>query len=172
MYNESMPLHAAPAYLPIWRELLNGGGFDNAHVVVDQPTGYALWDLEPLPRPALIVTFNAYPLYLLDLYERSPEGLLVSPDSSKTVRAATDLIARGQRVGSPPEPGCDLPTRRERQVLRQLARGRCAGEIARSLGVKRETVYTYLQNLREKLGVDSQHELALTYLGMVHPGGI
>ena len=135
-------------------------------MVMDQPTGYALWGLDPLPAPALVVTFNPYPLYLLDLFERKPAGVLVEPKSLSEINAALDFVATGRRVGSPPTVPFDLPTRRERQVLRLLAQGFCSDEIARRLRVKRETVYTYFQALREKLMAESQHELVLRYLGI------
>lgn len=135
--------------------------------MLDLPTGYALWGLDPLPAPALVVTFNPYPLYLLDLFEREPAGVLVEPESLSEISAALDLVARGRRVGTPPTVPFDLPTPREREVLRLLARGGfCADEMALRLGVKRETVYAYLKSLREKLGVKSQHELVLVYLGL------
>ena len=52
------------------------------------------------------------------------------------------------------------------QTPRLLARGLCSDAIARRLGVKRDTVYSYYQALREKLLAESQHELVLRYLGM------
>lgn len=164
-----MPVHAGPAQAPLLRELVEHRVPPDVHLVVDQPTGYALWGLDPLPAPALVVTFNPYPLYLLDLFERKPAGVLVEPKSLSEIGTALDLVATGRRVGTPPTALFDLPTRRERQVLRLLARGLCSDAIARRLGVKRDTVYSYYQALREKLGAESQHELVLTYLGWIRP---
>ncbi len=148
------------------RELVEHRVPPDVHLVVDQPTGFALWGLDPLPAPALVVTFNPYPLYLLDLFERKPAGVLITPRSLSEIHAALDLVAMGQRVGSPPIVPFDLPTRRERQVLRLLAQGLCSDAIARRLEIKRDTIYTYFQALREKLLAESQHELVLRYLGM------
>ncbi len=153
------------------RELVEHRVPPDVHLVVDQPTGYALWGLDPLPAPALVVTFNPYPLYLLDLFERKPKGLLVEPKSLSEISTALDLVAMGRRVGTPPTVPFDLPTRRERQVLRLLAQGLCSDAIARRLGVKRDTVYTYYQALREKLLAESQHELALRYIGLFVTAG-
>ncbi len=161
-----MPVHAGPAQANLLRELVEHRVPPDVHLVVDQPTGYALWGLDPLPAPALVVTFNPYPLYLLDLFERKPAGLLAMPRSLAEINAALDLVATGQRVGTPPTVPFDLPTHRERQVLHLLAQGLCSDEIARRLGVKRDTVYSYYQALREKLLAESQHELVLSYLGM------
>ncbi len=159
-----MPLHAGPAQAPFLRELVEDRVPPDVHLVVDLPTGFALWGLEPLPSPALVLTFNRHPLYLLDLFERRPAGVLLAPDALDALSEALQLVARGHRVGSPPTLPFDAPTPRERQVLRLLAQGYCADAIAQALGVKRDTVYTYLQNLREKLGAESQHELVLAYL--------
>ncbi|WP_456413329.1 response regulator transcription factor [Oceanithermus profundus] len=162
-----MPLHAGRSHFGLWRDLLADAVPKRVHLVLDQPAGFALWGLDPLPAPALVVTFNPYPLYLLDLFERRPAGLLVTPGSLAEIDAALDLVAAGRPVGSPPTLPFDLPTTRERQVLRLLARGLCSDAIARRLGVKRDTVYSYYQALREKLGAESQHELVLTYLGLI-----
>ena len=143
---------------------------EGVHLVIDQPTGYALWGLDPLPAPALVITFNPYPLYLLDLFGRRPQGVLVSPKSLAEVRSALEIVAQRRRIGRPPTLALDAPTARERQVLRLLAQGLCSHEIAERLEVKRDTVYTYLQALREKLGAESQHELVLTYLGLIRSG--
>jgi DNA-binding NarL/FixJ family response regulator len=162
-----MPIYAGPAQAPLLRELVEARVPESVNLVVDQPTGFALWGLDPLPNPALVVTFNEHPLYLLDLFARRAQGVLVAPKSLTEVRSALEMAARGRRIGRPPTLAFDAPSARERQVLRLLAQGLCSREIAEHLGVKRDTVYTYLQALREKLGADSQHELALTYLGHI-----
>ena len=162
-----MPLHAGPGHARLLDDLLARRVLPGVHLVLDLPTGYALWGLDPLPAPALVVTFNPYPLYLLDLFEREPAGVLVEPESLSEISAALDLVARGRRVGTPPTVPFDLPTPREREVLRLLARGLCSDAIARRLGVKRDTVYSYFQALREKLMAESQHELVLAYLGQL-----
>ncbi|XOB98550.1 helix-turn-helix transcriptional regulator [Deinococcota bacterium DY0809b] len=159
-----MPLYAGRNHLGLWHDLLADTVPERVHLVVDQPVGFALWGLDPLPRPALVLTFNRHPLYLLDLFERRPAGVLLAPDALDALSEALKLVAWGHRVGTPPTLPFDAPTPRERQVLRLLAQGHCADAIAQALGVKRDTVYTYLQNLREKLGAESQHELALNYL--------
>ncbi|GEM_PF-2586988 len=159
-----MSLYAGRDHLPFWRNLLRDAVPKGVHLIVDLPSGYALWGLEPPPAPALVLTFNRHPLYLLDLFERRPAGVLPAPHSLDALSEALQLVARGHRVGSPPTLPFDAPTPRERQVLRLLAQGYCADAIAEALGVKRDTVYTYLQNLREKLGAASQHELVLAYL--------
>ncbi|WP_457638053.1 response regulator transcription factor [Oceanithermus sp.] len=164
-----MPLYTGQSHHGLWQDFLASALPERVHLIVDQPIGFALWGLDPLPAPALVITFNPFPLYLLDLFERKPAGVLVMPKSLGEIRTALDFVAAGRRVGSPPAVPFDLPTRRERQVLRLLAQGLCSGEIARRLGVKRDTVYTYYQALREKLNVRSQHKLVLDYLGHDRP---
>jgi two-component system, LuxR family, response regulator FixJ len=53
-----------------------------------------------------------------------------------------------------------LLTPRERDVLRQLALGRSAKEIARVLGLSRKTVDVHRRNINAKLRADSVIELA------------
>ncbi|XOB98547.1 helix-turn-helix transcriptional regulator [Deinococcota bacterium DY0809b] len=85
-----------------------------------------------------------------------------APEAART--DPVGLVSGLARAGTPPTLPFDAPTPRERQVLRLLAQGHCSDAIAQALGVKRDTVYIYLQNLREKLGAESQHELVLAYL--------
>ena len=55
---------------------------------------------------------------------------------------------------------CDLLTAREREVARQLADGRSAKEVARSLGVAPATVRNQTQSIYQKLQVDNRAMLA------------
>ncbi|WP_400190126.1 LuxR C-terminal-related transcriptional regulator [Hymenobacter sp. B81] len=53
-----------------------------------------------------------------------------------------------------------LLTQREREVLRLLALGRTAPDIARELFIAPQTVETHRRNLRQKLGAESLFELS------------
>lgn len=56
----------------------------------------------------------------------------------------------------------DLPhlTRREREVVALVERGRCNKEMARELGIELQTVKNHVHNVLEKLQVGSRGELA------------
>lgn len=67
--------------------------------------------------------------------------------------------ARAKRVGDPANAnGVAELTKREKQVLEQMARGRSNDAIAVDLGLAEQTVRNYITNLYEKLGVHSRAE--------------
>ena len=52
--------------------------------------------------------------------------------------------------------GVEKLTPRERQMLRQVARGKTNAEVAWQLGISPETVRKHLENAYEKLGVHTR----------------
>ncbi len=62
---------------------------------------------------------------------------------------------------------------REKDVVQQMAQGKTYKEAAEALGLKFETVKTYLARIRKKLGVTSKVKIALWAIenGMVYDGG-
>jgi two-component system nitrate/nitrite response regulator NarL len=89
-----------------------------------------------------------------------------------------ELIARVRRlIGRPPSETRSTPrgdsvsqlTRRESEVLRLLAQGLSAADIARELVISSNTVATHIQRILGKLGVHSRTQaVALAYeLGLV-----
>jgi DNA-binding NarL/FixJ family response regulator len=62
-----------------------------------------------------------------------------------------------------------LLSRRERVVLRQLAAGKRAREVAEAMGISTKTVDTYRRRMMSKLGLDSQAEL-VRYAVTLHGG--
>ena len=69
-----------------------------------------------------------------------------------------DSYLRGERIGQAPDGGHIL-TPRERQVLRLLAEGRTAREIAELLTISVKTVDRHKENMMEKLQVRNRIEL-------------
>jgi DNA-binding NarL/FixJ family response regulator len=113
-----------------------------------------------------------------DAFDRAA-GLLIGADDylSKPVHP-DELLARIRRYAAPDEPlaertleASDL-TKREREVLRLLARGLAQGEIARELVISEKTVATHIQHILEKLGVHSRAQaVALAHRsGLMEPG--
>ena len=89
---------------------------------------------------------------VLDVVRRAAAGEIVMP--------ASDLASvlgqlRGNLAG---EHGLDRVTPREAQVLRALASGETAAQIAASLGISTFTVHSHVKSILAKLGVHSKIE--------------
>ena len=79
--------------------------------------------------------------------------LLLAPE-------AAGSLVRSAGTWSPAD-GLDALTRREREVLAEIAKGRSNREIARALGVSDKTVKAHVSSLLAKLGVQDRTQAAL-----------
>jgi DNA-binding NarL/FixJ family response regulator len=70
-----------------------------------------------------------------------------------------DAFASELPADRPLDPKLDELTRREREVLRLIARGYTYKELARQLGVSVKTVETHVSSVLRKLQLSSRHEL-------------
>jgi DNA-binding NarL/FixJ family response regulator len=88
---------------------------------------------------------------VMDVVRRAAAGEIVMP--------ASDLASvLGQLRGSSDEYGLARVTPRETQVLRALAAGETAAQIAASLGISTLTVQSHVKSILAKLGVHSKIE--------------
>jgi DNA-binding NarL/FixJ family response regulator len=95
-------------------------------------------------------------------------GLLVGADDYVVKPFAVDeLLARVRRLvrhAAPAETSLAVLTPREREVLRLLAGGLAADEIAKELFISKKTVGTHLEHIFTKLGVRSRAQaIAVAY---------
>ena len=96
-------------------------------------------------------------------------GLLVGADDYVVKPYAVDeLLARVRRLVRHASPAAEssigLLTPREREVLRLLAEGLAADEIAKALFISKKTVGTHLEHIFTKLGVRSRAQaIAVAY---------
>jgi DNA-binding NarL/FixJ family response regulator len=95
-------------------------------------------------------------------------GLLVGADDYVVKPFAVDeLLARVRRLvrhAAPAETATLLLTPREREVLRLLAAGLAANDIAKELFISKKTVGTHLEHIFTKLGVRSRAQaIAVAY---------
>lgn len=74
-------------------------------------------------------------------------------------RLASRLFGRLARARSHPAQQTDGLTDREREVLREVARGCSTQQIAAALGMSAKTVDSHRRNIREKLGLGSAGDL-------------
>lgn len=70
------------------------------------------------------------------------------------------LDAFAGSIQAPVDPELDLLTPREREVLRQIARGYSYKQVARRLSISIKTVETHVSAVLRKLQLSNRHELA------------
>ncbi len=80
--------------------------------------------------------------------------LLLAPGAAGT-------LVRSAGLGASAFGGVDALTRREREVLAELAKGRSNREIARALGVSEKTVKAHVSAVLAKLGAQDRTQAAL-----------
>ena len=87
------------------------------------------------------------------------------------VRAAIEMLPQANDVKNTSNicslhlPGCEPLTRRERDVLAQLAEGATTKETAQRLGLSARTIEGHRANIMKKVGVRSAAELVRRILG-------
>ncbi len=102
------------------------------------------------------VTKTIAPADLIVAVERIAEGDAVfSPRLAGFV-----LDAFGQTIPVVSDPELDQLTPREREVLRQIARGYAYKQVARRLSISIKTVETHVSSVLRKLQLSNRHELA------------
>lgn len=102
------------------------------------------------------VTKSIAPEELVEAIERVHSGDAVfSPRLAGFV-----LDAFAGAVPAPEDPELDQLTPREREVLRQIARGYSYKQVARRLSISVKTVETHVSSVLRKLQLSNRHELA------------
>ena len=102
------------------------------------------------------VTKSIGPDELVDAIERVRAGDAVfSPRLAGFV-----LDAFADTIQAPVDPELDLLTPREKEVLRQIARGYSYKQVARRLSISVKTVETHVSAVLRKLQLSNRHELA------------
>ncbi len=101
---------------------------------------------------------------VLDAIRLAANGEIVMPSSLLMGLVARVSRARSSAGVDPDSPGAAQLTRREREVLKRMARGQSAPEIAETLNIKTHTVRTHIRNLMGKLGVHSRLEAVMLAL--------
>jgi DNA-binding NarL/FixJ family response regulator len=88
-------------------------------------------------------------------------GFLLKEMSAQDLVAAVRRVASGEVASTPSRDEVALElSRRERQVLAEVRRGRTNREIARTLGVSITTVNKHVQQILRKLRVDNRVQAA------------
>lgn len=157
---------------------------------VNFPEGNGLDAAEMIRRSSprtrvLMLTGASQPALVSAALRAGASGLTRKDQSVDAIMHAVERVAAGATVfetqGKWPEPrrpwgpGSEAAraveglTTRERDVLRCLVDGRTTGEIARELGVTKNTARTHVQNILIKLGAHSRLQAAsqIVHAGLV-----
>jgi DNA-binding NarL/FixJ family response regulator len=96
---------------------------------------------------------------------------LLAPEAASAIvgSGAVGPAARGSTARSPAIGGIGALTRREREILAQLADGCSNREIARNLLVSEKTVKTHVSSILAKLGVADRTQAALLAVRQANP---
>jgi DNA-binding NarL/FixJ family response regulator len=125
-----------------------------------------------------VVIFTAYenPTYVARAVALGAAGYLVKNATQAELVAAVQQVASGESLWSREElrsvsgalsnsrniPELDVPlTKRESEVLKQLALGLSNKEIAQALAISYETVKEHVQHVLRKLGVSDRTQAAV-----------
>lgn len=143
------------------------------------------------PRVLVLTTFD-HDEYVYEALKAGASGFLLKDvrpeqlvDAVRTVAGGEALLAPAvtrrliaEFVRRPPagrrSPKLQQLTEREREVLRQIARGLANNEIARDLSVSEATIKTHVNHILSKLGLrDRTQAVVFAYeSGWVEPGAV
>ena len=103
------------------------------------------------------------PEHLLDPILKMDDRTDIS-NENLTLRIKSHFEGLQQAHHHPDDPGLAKLTRREREVLALLSKGRVDKEIAQALGISAWTVHGHIKNIFERLKVRTRTEAVVRYL--------
>ena len=115
------------------------------------------------------VTMHNSPTYLRECLKAGMAGYVLKQSAASELASAVNTVMRNERYVTPllteqsgemPEPEGDRAlTARQRQVLRLIAQGCIAKEIAEQLGISVRTAEFHRVSIMQKLGIHSTAQL-------------
>jgi DNA-binding NarL/FixJ family response regulator len=124
--------------------------------------------------PILVLSMHDEAVYGERLLAMGVRGYVMKQEASQVIVTALRKVIAGEHYVSAALAGrlyarmtrhrdqaqpTDVLTAREREVLRQIARGKSTQDIAAALGMSAKTVDSHRRNMREKLGLASAADL-------------
>jgi DNA-binding NarL/FixJ family response regulator len=124
--------------------------------------------------PILVLSMHDEAVYGERLLAMGVRGYVMKQEASQVILTALRKVIAGEHYVSAALAGrlyarmtrardasqpADALTQREREVLRQIARGQSTQDIAVALGMSAKTVDSHRRNMREKLGLASAADL-------------
>jgi DNA-binding NarL/FixJ family response regulator len=123
--------------------------------------------------PVMMLSGNENPTYIARSVALGAQGYISKTATAKEILGAVKAVANGESIwtrellrrvtGSlATANGADVSlTKRESEVLKQLALGLTNKEIAQALGISYETVKEHVQHILRKLGVTDRTQAAV-----------
>ena len=129
------------------------------------------------PAPVFVISAHGDVPTAIDAIKKGAVDFIEKPFQPETVlaRVHTNLAqwaqasGNGQTILSPPFPGYHLITRRERDVLGQIASGASNKEAGRQLKISPRTVEVHRARIMEKLGARNATDLMRIVLSEGRP---
>lgn len=144
----------SPAELELVREAQRHAPGLRIMALVSQPAPYLVLGLLELGVVGMLLRPVEAGPFLAAMVALRTEGAFLCPRIAGV--AVSFFAARGETLRS--------LSRREAEVLRELATGRGVDQVAENLGLSEATVRTHVRNLTEKLGVNSVSGAMARYL--------
>ena len=133
-------------------------------------------------RGVVLLDSNPNPAYIRSLFTLGAKAYVLKSSNTRDLYKAIRLAERGHRYldpqlaipiannllhahGAPAANGVAHLSRREAQVIREVARGFTSKAIARKLGVSQKTIQTYRSRIYEKLQLRTRAELVQYAIG-------
>ena len=94
--------------------------------------------------------------------EVSPYAYIIKPFNNQQLLTTLHLAIKNQKSYKRPSPNTDIAeqlSKREMEILQQLATGKTSKDIAEILFISKNTVNTHIKNIKEKLNIRKKGEL-------------
>lgn len=112
--------------------------------------------------PVIFLTAYSNPQVMEAAEAVIPYAYIIKPFNNQQLLTTLNLAIKNQKSYENPSPKSEIPeelSKRERQILKQLATGKTNKDIAKNLHISKYTVDTHVKNIKEKLNLSKKGEL-------------
>lgn len=112
--------------------------------------------------PVVFLSAYSNPQIIEAAEEVTPYAYLIKPFNNQQLLTTLNLAIKNQRSYRKPSANSDMAeqlSKREMEILQQLATGKTSKDIAEILFISKNTVDTHIKNIKEKLNIRKKGEL-------------